>query len=49
MFSFDFRKTPAWDYQRPLLRLNPQIPFHFIWARVPFDVGTDYAMWARLR
>jgi len=25
---------------------NPQTPLHFIWDTVPFDVGTDYAMWA---
>jgi hypothetical protein len=25
---------------------NPQTPLRFIWATVPFDVGTDYAMWA---
>jgi hypothetical protein len=40
MFSFDFRKTPAWDYQRPLLRLNPR-------NTVPFHVGTQFhSMWA---
>jgi hypothetical protein len=25
---------------------DPQAPLRFIWATVPFDVGTDYAMWA---
>jgi hypothetical protein len=25
---------------------TPQIQFRLIWARVPVDVGSDYAMWA---
>ena len=49
MFSFDFRKTPAWDYQRPLLRLNPTdtVPFHLGTCSVRCGhrlrhVGSDY-------
>jgi len=38
MFSSDFRKTPAWDYQRRLLRPPPT-------RTVTLHVGTDYAGW----
>ena len=41
MFSFDFRKTPAWDYQRRLLRPWPT-------GTITFHVGRDYAMWATI-
>jgi hypothetical protein len=39
MFSFAFRKTSAWDYQRRLLQPPPT-------DTVTFHVGSDYAMWA---
>jgi hypothetical protein len=32
MFSFDFRKTSAWDYQRRLLRPWPTSPLRSMWA-----------------
>jgi hypothetical protein len=39
MFSFNFRKTSARDYQRRLLRPPPT-------DSVTLHVGNDYAMWA---
>ena len=38
MFSFDFRKTSAWHYQRRLLRPGPTVT-------VTFHMGRNYAMW----
>ena len=49
MFSLDFRKTPAWDYQRRPLRPRPTdtFTFHLGSNSVPCGhrlrhVGTDY-------
>jgi transposase len=53
MFSFQFRKTSAEDYQRRLPRTRHRNRYvscghrlRCMWAAVPFNVGTDYAMWA---
>src|ERR1039458_8234409 len=39
MFSFDFRKTSAWDYQRRLLRPWPTSPLRCMWAAIRVVLG----------
>jgi hypothetical protein len=39
MFSFDFRKTSAWDYQRRLLRPRPTSPLRSMWATTTVLLG----------
>ena len=39
MFSFDFRKTSAWDYQRRLLRPWPTSPLRCMWAAITVVPG----------
>jgi hypothetical protein len=39
MFSFDFRKTSAWDYQRRLLRPWPTSPLRSVWAAITVLLG----------
>jgi hypothetical protein len=48
MFSFHFRKTSAWDYQRRLLRPWPTSPLRSMWAAITVLLGRDYAMWATI-
>src|SRR5664280_51402 len=38
-FSFDFRKTSAWDYQRRLLRPWPTSPLRCMWAAITVVLG----------
>jgi hypothetical protein len=39
MFSFDFRKTSAWDYQRRMLRPWPTSPLRSMWAAITVLLG----------
>ena len=39
MFSFDFRKTPASDYQRRPLRPWPTSPLRSMWAAITVVLG----------